>query len=59
MLLVKFQKLLKHRNIYAKNTDTIFEEKPVGIREFLESPIYCPAPKQVRPAIKKMLIDIF
>lgn len=29
------------------------------MQEFLENPLYCPSPNQVRPKIKKMLIDIF
>jgi len=59
MILQQYQKLLNHREQCELSRAEIYEEYPVGIQEFLNSPLYCPAANQVRPVIKKMLIDIF
>ena len=59
MLSVQFQKLLTVRSDYISNPSELFEEPPVGIKEFINSPLYCPAAKQIRPEVAKMLIDIF
>lgn len=59
MLSVQFRKMLDHRDTCAKDIHEIFEEHPVGIREFLENPLYSPSAGQLRPKIKEMLIDIF
>ena len=59
ILSVQFQKLLTHRKTCIEDIHELFEEYPIDIREFLENPLYCPASSQIRPEIKKMLIDIF
>jgi len=56
---MEYQILLKVREKYKNNTKEIYEEPPVGIREFLETPIYCPSPNQIRPAVKNILIEFF
>ena len=56
---MQYQKLTEERKICANDPREIFEEQPVGMREFLESPLYCPAVNQIRPRIKEMLIEMF
>jgi len=59
MIQMEFQNLLNHRSSCLNNLSEVYEEHPVDIEEFLTNPLYCPAARQVRPEIKKMLIEFF
>lgn len=59
LILMEFLNLKKTREAFSNDRTELFEEPPVGIEEFLDSPLYCPASNQIRPRIRKMLIDIF
>lgn len=59
LIMMEFLKLKKTRELLKEDRNELFEEIPVSMEEFLDSPLYCPATNQIRPRIRKILIDIF